>query len=365
MSQPLISIIVPCYNVEAFIKKGLQSIYLQTYTNWECILVDDGSKDNVSGEIDIWVKKDSRYKYIYQDNEGVSSARNKGLDHATGDYILFFDPDDLFSTNALENLISLAKDDIDIIIGKNAITNGQNYDIVEYLVHYSKPLLKVSNQDKNLIKIVVEEPIICVAWNKLYRRDFLKTHNLKFKKGVLHEDELWFFETLFKANAVIFNNEPTYFYNVTNLNSVINNMGLKNLKSYLEIIEYIYEQYYKTETNKTNKELISIYITHLKIKAILHCYKQLNKKDRLEAKPIIEACFGRVTPVRTKKILADSFETLHYHFKLVKLLSPNLILRYLRYYKSSRIMRQIKAKWILKKATKTNNSKNRTIVDVR
>lgn len=365
MSQPLISIIVPCYNVEAFIKKGLQSIYLQTYTNWECILVDDGSKDNVSGEIDIWVKKDSRFKYIYQDNEGVSSARNKGLDHATGDYILFFDPDDLFSTNALENLISLAKDDIDIIIGKNAITNGQNYDIVEYLVHYSKPIQKVSNQDKNLIKIVVEEPIICVAWNKLYRRDFLKTHNLKFKKGVLHEDELWFFETLFKANAVIFNNEPTYFYNVTNLNSVINNMGLKNLKSYLEIIEYIYEQYYKIETKKTNKELISIYITHLKIKAILHCYKQLNKKDRLEAKPIIEACFARVTPVRTKKILADSFETLHYHFKLVKLLSPNLILRYLRYYKSSRIMRQIKAKWILKKATKTNNSKNRTIVDVR
>lgn len=361
MSQPLISIIVPCYNVEAFIKKGLQSIYLQTYTNWECILVDDGSKDNVSGEIDIWVKIDSRFKYIYQDNEGVSSARNKGLDHATGDYILFFDPDDLFSTNALENLISLAKDDIDIIIGKNAITNGQNYDIVEYLVHYSKPLQKVSNQDKNLIKIVVEEPIICVAWNKLYRRDFLKTHNLKFKKGVLHEDELWFFETLFKANAVIFNNEPTYFYNVTNVNSVINNISLKNLESYLKIIAYVYDTYYKTEKDSTNKELISVYVTHLKVKAIQHYYKKLNKKDRQKAKSLIETCFSNVQPVRTKKVLTDSFEKLQYHFKLTEFLSPNNLLRYLRYYRSTRFMRKIKAKWLLMKATKINTKKERII----
>ncbi|HLV40460.1 glycosyltransferase [Xanthomarina sp.] len=365
MPQALISIVVPCYNVETFINNALQSIFLQTYTNWECILVDDGSKDNTSGEIDFWVKKDPRFKYFHQENKGVSGARNKGLENTSGDYVIFFDPDDLFSTHALESLITLAKDDIDIVIGKNAITNGQNYDIVDYLVNASNPLEKITNENKNLIKIVVEEPIICVAWNKLYRKDFLETHNLKFKKGILHEDELWFFETLFKANAVIFNNEPTYFYNVTNLNSVINNLGLRNLESYLEIIEYIYDDYYKTETNNTNKELVSIYITHLKIKAIQHCYKQLNKKDRQKARPKIEACFNRVQPQRTKIVLQDSFENLQYHFKLAKLLAPNDILRYLRYYKSSRFMRKIKAKWLLRKATKTNSMNNRQIEDIR
>src|SRR5690606_20859240 len=354
MSQPLISIIVPCYNVEAFIKKALQSIYLQTYTNWECILVDDGSKDQTKNEIDVWLKKDSRFKYFYQDNQGLSGARNTGLKKASGEFVYFFDSDDLIDSITLEDLNLLIDSNIDIVIGKNAITEGQSNQISGYLEHYSHTLKHLSNNNKELLKLIVENPIICVAWNKLYRKSFLDAHQLFFKKNILHEDELWFFETLFHARAIIFNDKPTYYYNVGNVHSITNNFGLRNLESYLEIIGFIHEKYYLKADKKQDKEVCAIYLTHLKIKAIEHCYKQLNKKDRLEAKPIIEACFGRVTPVRTKKILADSFETLHYHFKLVKLLSPNLILRYLRYYKSSRTMRQIKAKWILKKATKTN-----------
>src|SRR5690554_2414188 len=113
MPQPLISIIVPCYNVGVFIKKSLQSIYLQTYTNWECILVDDGSKDQTKNEIDVWLKRDSRFKYIYQDNQGLSGARNTGLQKAEGEFVYFFDSDDLLDVITLENLLSLVENDID------------------------------------------------------------------------------------------------------------------------------------------------------------------------------------------------------------------------------------------------------------
>ncbi|GGG57451.1 glycosyltransferase family 2 protein [Bizionia arctica] len=364
MSKPLISIIVPCYNVEKFINNALQSIFLQTYTNWECILVDDGSKDNVSDEIDVWVKKDSRFKYFYQDNQGLSGARNEGLKKAKGEFIYFFDSDDLLNTITLENLYSLINDEIDIVIGKNAITEGQTNQISDYLEHYSETLKKLSNQNKDLIKLVVENPIICVAWNKLYRKSFLDKHQLIFKKGILHEDELWFFETLFHARAIIFNNKPTYYYNVANTNSITNNFGRRNLESYLEIIEYVNEFYYQKSSDKNDIELSSIYTTHLKIKAIQHCYKQLNNKDKHQANSKIKTCFERVQPTRNKKILTISFEDLHYHFKIAEVLEPKNILKFLRYFNSSKIFRKLKSKILLQKAFRINSHKNRFIKKV-
>ena len=357
MSHPLISIIVPCYNVEAFINKSLESIYAQTYGNWECILIDDGSKDRTKQEIDAWLKKDSRFKYFYQDNQGLSGARNTGLQKAGGEFVYFFDSDDLLDAITLENLLSLVEDDIDIVIGKNAITQGQTNKIADFLEHYSQPLKKLNNQNKKLIKLVVENPIICVAWNKLYRKEFLDTHKLIFKKGILHEDELWFFETLFHARAIIFNDKATYYYNVANVNSITNNFGIRNLESYLEIIEFINESYYKNDST----ELTSIYITHLKIKAIQHCFKKLNKQDKQKAIPKIKTCFDNIQPNRHSQILDFSFEDLHYHFKIVEVLEPNNILKFLRYFNSSKFFRKIKSKVLFQKALKINSSKNRSV----
>jgi len=361
MSQPLISIIVPCYNVEAFINKALDSIYNQTYENWECVLIDDGSKDKTKDEIETWLKNDTRFKYFYQDNQGLSGARNTGLKKVQGDFVYFFDSDDLLNHETLENLFSLVDEDIDIVIGKNAITKGQSNQIADFLEHYSKPLKKLHNHNKELIKLVVEQPIICVAWNKLYRKSFLDTHQLIFKKGILHEDELWFFETLFHARAIIFNNKPTYYYNVDNIYSITNNFGQRNLESYIEIIEFINERYYQKSSVNTDTEISSIYLTHLKIKTIQHCYKKLNKEDKLIGNQKIKTCFNKVEPLRNKQILDLSFEDLHFHFKIVEVLEPNNILKFLRYFNSTKIIRKIKSKLLFQKAMKINSSKNRTI----
>jgi glycosyltransferase involved in cell wall biosynthesis len=94
-TDPLISVIVPCYNHGEFLNETLQSVYGQVYTQWECLIIDDGSSDNTEEVALAWQEKDQRFKYFYKKNEGLSSARNKGLDEARGDYIQFLDADDL------------------------------------------------------------------------------------------------------------------------------------------------------------------------------------------------------------------------------------------------------------------------------
>ena len=102
-TYPLISIVIPLYNKGKFVKRGLDSVQKQSYTNWEVIIVDDGSTDNSFDYVKPYLL-DKRFKYFYKDNGGVSSARNYGVEKANGEYIVFLDADDYFINTCLENL---------------------------------------------------------------------------------------------------------------------------------------------------------------------------------------------------------------------------------------------------------------------
>lgn len=104
--SPLISIIVPCYNQAQYLDECLQSVIDQTYQNWECIIVNDGSTDNTKETARKWTEKDERFQYIYQENGGLSSARNTGLEKALGDYIQFLDCDDLIHREKFSKSLS-------------------------------------------------------------------------------------------------------------------------------------------------------------------------------------------------------------------------------------------------------------------
>ncbi len=99
MNNPLVSIIVPCYNQAQYLDEALQSVLEQTYINWECIVVNDGSPDNTEEVAKVWIEKDKRFKYLFQENGGLSSARNFGITHASGEYILPLDADDKIAAN--------------------------------------------------------------------------------------------------------------------------------------------------------------------------------------------------------------------------------------------------------------------------
>ncbi|RZF59559.1 glycosyltransferase family 2 protein [Sphingobacterium corticibacterium] len=114
---PIVSIIIPCYNQADWLPDTLLSVYEQTFTNWECLIVNDGSPDDTAEIGELWEQKDSRFKLIQKENGGLGSARNFGLDHSQGKYVLFLDSDDLISRTKLETSIKIFNEDnADVVV---------------------------------------------------------------------------------------------------------------------------------------------------------------------------------------------------------------------------------------------------------
>ena len=116
---PLISVVIPAYNAEQFLDETLESVLSQTYENWECIIVNDGSTDNTESIAKKWCEKDARFCYFYKENSGVSDTRNLGIKEARGEYIAFLDADDLYMPNFLEICLeNLVEKDVDLVAPK-------------------------------------------------------------------------------------------------------------------------------------------------------------------------------------------------------------------------------------------------------
>ncbi len=272
---PLVSIVVPCYNVEQYIDKGLQSILSQTYSRWECILVNDGSTDTTEEKIKAWTLKDQRFKLVSQSNKGLSGARNAGLKHIKGDCIYFFDPDDLLDHNCLTYLTHLYEDSIDVVIGKVGCVYNQTTEVIRTLEHIAATDKVFTNT--NFIELYLKESFSVIACNKLYNASFILSHNLSFKDGIVHEDELWFFKAMYLAKQIIFSPNITYYYNIGNQNSITKNYSLKNLTSYIDVIETIYETYYLQEKDDEKQLIIGTYILNLQIDVTSGFFRFLRK----------------------------------------------------------------------------------------
>lgn len=144
MPQPKISIIITCYNLAQYLDEALQSVLDQTYTNWECIIVNDGSSDNTEDVANKWLAKDSRYIYLYKDNGGVSGARNLGIENANGIYIIPLDADNKLRPEFLKQIIAVldSNDNVDVLHGdaqlfgnKNFLWKGKPFDIAEMVLN--------------------------------------------------------------------------------------------------------------------------------------------------------------------------------------------------------------------------------------
>lgn len=182
-----ISVVMPVYNVEKYIKQSIQSVLNQTYKQLEIILVDDGSKDTSGNICDEYAKKDNRIKVIHKENGGLSSARNVGIDNATGKYIMFIDSDDFFENNSCELLYNeIVSKDADYVIGNYIYTTyeGKRWDNPMFNVYDS---CKVSIKDYRKSFFVMNSTV----WNKIFKRDFIEKHKLRFVEGALAEDAIF------------------------------------------------------------------------------------------------------------------------------------------------------------------------------
>ena len=182
-----ISVIIPVYNVEDYIRQSIDSVLNQTYKNLEIILVDDGSKDNSGKICDEYKNVDERIKVIHKINSGVSSARNVGIDIATGKYIMFLDSDDFLEKNACELLYkAIEKVNTEYVMGNYIYTTfeGEKWD---------RPMFDIQENFEVTITDYKKSFFVMnsVVWNKIFKRDFIETNKLRFAEGALAEDAIF------------------------------------------------------------------------------------------------------------------------------------------------------------------------------
>ncbi|GAA2925355.1 glycosyltransferase family 2 protein [Enterococcus raffinosus] len=200
-----ISIIVPVYNVEKYIRKCIDSILNQTFRDFELILVDDGSPDNSGAICDQYAKKDSRIRVIHKENGGLSSARNAGIEVAQGKYLGFVDSDDYIAEDMYE------------LLHNNIIKEGADlsicgiYDVYKQKTPKVLPeFRKVCTKDE-MIKMILEAKLVSVhAVNKLYKRDLFKM--IRYPVGIITEDAAIIFQVLDQCKKIIVDTNQKYFY---------------------------------------------------------------------------------------------------------------------------------------------------------
>ena len=202
----LVSIIVPIYKVEAYIKKCISSILNQTYGNFELLLIDDGSPDNCGLICDEFAKKDSRIKVFHKANGGLSDARNFGLKNATGTIISFIDGDDCIDKLFLELMLQAMNNTGCEVVECHSVKFGE---IVEPLPKY-KNGFSVYSPKKWLTETNLRNFISCAVWNKLYRKELFK--NVLFPVNRHYEDEATTYKVIYKAKKIIRLNSALYFY---------------------------------------------------------------------------------------------------------------------------------------------------------
>lgn len=205
--NPKISVIVPCYNQARFLDESLQSIQDQTYENWECIIVDDGSPDNTAETADKWVKKDSRFKYLHKENGGLSSARNAALEVTTGDYIQFLDADDILAQTKFSDSFNLIQDKEAIIVSNFCLFDDSNKQ--ELLPPFCKLSQDLLNFESILYQwdLTFTIPIHCGLFPKSIFETIRFNENLKAK-----EDWLLWIQIAQKNIDFIFLNAPLALY---------------------------------------------------------------------------------------------------------------------------------------------------------
>ncbi|MDE6319310.1 MAG: glycosyltransferase [Lachnospiraceae bacterium] len=223
-TMPLISIIVPVYQVKEYIEECVESLLAQTYTNLEILLVDDGSTDGSGAMCDEYAVKDSRVRVIHQENQGPSVARNQGLDHARGEYVAFVDSDDVVMPDFIETLFGiLNKYQADI--AACAYIKCSTDD----LIHIRNGVLYIDSNDNKEICMTSEQMLRqwhgkykkweTVAWNKLYRKSVLNGGNgvaaIRFPVGRKLEDVLMSHLMVANAARVVLTMRKLYLYRTT------------------------------------------------------------------------------------------------------------------------------------------------------
>ena len=225
--NPLISIIIPTYNRAHLISETLESVFAQTYSNWECIVVDDGSSDNTPEILNAYTQRDNRFQYHQRPAskiKGPNSCRNYGFELSKGDYINWFDSDDLYFPNALEKCINSFEENTDLVVAKI-----EKIDSVT-----SKKIKENQILSSNLIEDYFIGTVTFYVCGTLWKRTFLSKQKELFDEKIMNLDD-WDFNLrmLYQNPDIVYINEPLIKYRIheNSLSKEIEKLNFEELKS--------------------------------------------------------------------------------------------------------------------------------------
>lgn len=266
-SHPLVSVIVPVYNVENYIEECLDSIIDQTYENLEIIVVDDGSTDKSNEKVQPFTT-DNRVQLIEQANQGLSGARNTGLKAATGKYVLFVDSDDFIETKAIESLVAqMESHQVDLIrFNGKAFLDELNTPIEQNSYDFSHRLEegKVYTTDSYEAN---RRTFVSPVYLYIIKREVLTKNNITFYEDILHEDELFTTQVFLAVKSMMYQNQ-FYYHRRYRENSIMTDQNPKRLKRtmasysriYIELEKLYGKSHYTKEQQKLIKrQMLSIY----------------------------------------------------------------------------------------------------------
>lgn len=269
-----ISVIVPCYNIESYLPRCIESILVQTYKTLEIILISDGSTDGTDEVIREYAKKDSRIIPIFKANSGVSDTRNRGLDMATGDYIGFVDGDDYIEPEMYETLL------------KNAIENNADISHCGYQMvfpsrvdyYYNTGKKVIQDNKKGIRDIIVGDYVEPGIWNKLYRLDILK--ELRMPPDIkINEDVVFNFYAFVNSQKSVYEDLPFYHYILRKGSAATSKINQNKLFDPVRVRKEIFEYSLKYLDNEIQSVAYSSYLN-----SIINLYRVVSNSKLKEYK---------------------------------------------------------------------------------
>lgn len=248
-NELLVTIIIPAYNVEKYIKKCIESVIAQTYSNIEILVVNDGSSDETYSIIKNFSKADNRIRLINQKNLGVSIARNNGMKKSTGDYLLFVDGDDFIASDYVEYMLGLVKKTkADFCLSKCCFTKSNEKQIKKEKVEV------LSSEDATALLLSPEIFVGC--WNKIFSRKFLVDNNLWFSSNLFYGEGLNFITMAAQLSRTIgIGNRKVYYYRRNNSISATSIFDITKVYNGERAIDSI-QQSLKIDSQKVDTMLI-------------------------------------------------------------------------------------------------------------
>lgn len=254
----MISLILPIYNVEEYLRACLESILNQSYKDYELLIVDDGSKDKSLDIVNEYKDKFKELKLLKQENKGVSEARNLALKHASGEYILFVDSDDFLREDMLEKLINIALETNSDVVISNYYLYYDKKDFIKFIKDIPSFNIYTNN---DVIDMILKFKIQGQLWNKMFRHSLLENINFNFEKDRYIQDIFPVFKVINASDKIVYIDEALYFYRQRE-GSTVNKRNKKLTEDYYHamtsIIKYIEEN--KLKVKKDSLRIFKAYV---------------------------------------------------------------------------------------------------------